>query len=92
MGRSKDFGLIFFGWFQAVGSCRPIEPALKALIFIFDGCHFYAYIYIGIRKAKNTILSIEIGVSSIEIGVSSINTIFVLAGKRYYCIFAIGNW
>lgn len=45
MGRSKDFGLIFFGWFQAVGGCRPIETALKALMFIFDGCHFYTYIY-----------------------------------------------
>lgn len=38
------------------------------------------------------ILSIEIGVSSIKIGVSSISTFFVLAGKRFCCIFAVGNW
>ena len=38
------------------------------------------------------ILSIEIGVSSKKKGVSSKSTFFVLAGKRYCCIFAIGNW
>ena len=92
MGRSKDFGLIFFGWVQAVGGCLPIEPALKALIFIFDGCHSYTYIYIGIGRAANTILSIEVGVLSKKKGVSSKSTFFVLAGKRYCCIFAIGNW
>ena len=46
MGRSEDFGLIFFGRLQAVGSCRPIAASLKALIFIFDGCHQATHIYI----------------------------------------------
>lgn len=92
MGRSEDFELIIFGWFQAVGGCLPIETALKTLIFIFGSCHHYTYIYIGIERAANTILSIEIGVSSIKVGVSSKSTFFVLAGKRYCCIFAIGNW
>lgn len=90
MGRSEDFGLIFFGWVQAGGTCRPIEPALKALMFIFDSCHSYTYIYIGIGRAANTILSIEVGVSSIEIGVSSKYTFFVIAGKRIFVLLQSG--
>lgn len=46
MGSNFGFIGLIFGWFQAVGMCRPIETALKALIFIFDGCHQATHIYI----------------------------------------------
>ena len=82
--------MIIFGRLQGVGGCLPIAASLKALIFIFDGCHFYTYIYIGIERAANTILSIEIGVSSIEIGVSSKYTFFVIAGKRIFVLLQLG--
>ena len=92
MGSNPRFRGLIFGQLQGVGDCRPIAASLKALVFILTRCHPYTYIYIGIGRAENTILSIEIGVSSIEIGISSKSTFFVLAGKRYCCIFAIGNW